>query len=101
MRSCISCIDKSLGIVYPFVDVGINIDLAVNNPGRSYVVGVYTVCIIDRGDYLIAFVLQFSCGCNKCVPVSKLRLNLCGIICSENFLSGFAVVDHNAGAALP
>ena len=101
MSSCISCIYKSLGIVYPFVDVGINIDLSINNPRGSYVVGVYAVCIIDRRNNLISLVLQFLGRCYKCIPISELGLNVFRSIRAEHFLSSFTVIDHDAGAALP
>ena len=101
MSSGVTGIYQSLGIVYPFLDVVVKVDLAVNDPGSSNVVGIYTIGIVYGRNRLIAFLLQLSCGCYESVPVSELGLDLSGIIGAEGFLGGFTVVDHNAGAALP
>ena len=92
---------SSLGIIDPCLDVVIYNNLAINNPRSGYVVGIYTISIIDGCSHLVASLCHLASGLSVGSPILDSFLYVCRIIGSKDFLSDLTVVDQTSGASLP
>ncbi len=101
MSARVTGIHQSLGVVYPVHDIVVNGNLAVHNPGLGHIVGISAVCIHGRGHDLVTLVGNGLGSSIKGCPIFHVLLNGGGIIAAKHFLGGLAVVEQNAGAALP
>ena len=92
---------ECLGIICPFLDVIVDLNLSVLNPLLGYIVGIYTVGIIYGCGDVVAGLLQSVCRCVEGIPILHSCLNVSRIIGSENFLGNCTIIDQSCRASLP
>ena len=101
VRCCLASVYESLGVLYPLLNVRVDRDLAVNYPRCGYVVGVYTVCVIDSRCDVVAFLLHLGSCLVKCIPILDEFLNFFRFRYAEDFLGKLSIIDEAGGACLP